>query len=112
MMPPFAQTQGVRHSKWSTGPFRSPDGEPVPHFRNDAEAQRHAALTRPFENAHGALEEGYAARYGARAAFAAANCRSAALRGDTQALQIHQHALSLVLFADQPQLFESKRRAA
>lgn len=81
----------------------------IPGFRNDAQAQRHAALMRPFENALGALEDDYAACHGARAAHAAANCRSAALRGDTRALQIHQHALSLVLFADQPQLFESSQ---
>lgn len=83
-----------------------------PSFRNDAEAQRHAALHRPYENAFGALDDDYAARYGARAAVAAANCRRAALRGDFRALHIHQHALSLLLFADQPQLFNSPRRAA
>jgi hypothetical protein len=83
-----------------------------PSFRNDAEAQRHAALHRPYEQGFGVLDGEYAARYGARAAQAAANCRRAALRGDLQALHVHQHALSLLLFADQPQLFNSSRRAA
>ena len=80
-------------------------------FRNDAEAQRHAALCRPYQFSCEPLGEDYAARYGARAAAAAANCKSAHQRGDARALHIHQHALALVLFADQPQLFQSRRRA-
>ncbi len=80
-------------------------------FRNDAEAQRHAALVRPYQLACAPPGESYASRYGARAARAAENCRAAFARGDSHALQIHQHALSLVLFADQPQLFDVRRRA-
>ena len=80
-------------------------------FRNDAEAQRHAALTRPYQLACAPPGEGYAARYGARAARAAEACRCAHQRGDLTSLHIHQHALSLVLFADQPQLFSSRSRA-
>ncbi len=79
-------------------------------FRNDAEAQRHAALVRPY-HACQPPGESYAARYGPRAARAVENCRAAFARGDMRALQIHQHALSLLLFADQPQLFASWSRA-
>ncbi len=80
-------------------------------FRNDAEAQRHAALTRPYQLGCAPLGDGYASRYGARAARAAESCKAAQARGDLTALHIHQHALSLVLFADQPQLFSSRSRA-
>ena len=80
-------------------------------FRNDAEAQRHAALHRPYQLACQPPDESYASRYGARAGQAAENCRTAFARGDARALQIHQHALSLLLFVDQPQLFDVRRRA-
>jgi hypothetical protein len=77
-------------------------------FRNDAEAAHFAALHRPFLSV--AATPDYAMRYGARAARAVQACRDAHQRGDTRALQIHQHALALVLFADQPQLFDVKVR--
>ncbi len=80
-------------------------------FRNSAEAQSHAALHRPYQTACQPPGESYGLRYGARADRAAEHCRAAFARGDARALQIHQHALSLLLFADQPQLFDVRRRA-
>lgn len=77
-------------------------------FRNDTEAARFASLHRPFSSIGAGGD--YAARYGARAANAAQGCRDAHVRGDARSLQIHQHALALVLFADQPQLFDVKVR--
>ena len=77
-------------------------------FRNDAEAQHFASLHRPFLSV--AAPPDYAMRYGVRAAAAVQGCRDAHQRGDSHALQIHQHALALVLFADQPHLFDVKVR--
>jgi len=77
-------------------------------FRNDVEAARFASLHRPFVSV--TTPPDYAARYGARAARAAQGCRDAHDRGDARSLQIHQHALALVLFADQPQLFDVQVR--
>jgi hypothetical protein len=77
-------------------------------FRNDAEAARFASLHRPFQSLGDPPD--YASRYGARAANAAQGCRDAHVRGDARSLQINQHALALVLFADQPQLFDVPQR--
>ena len=79
-----------------------------PFLRNDAEAARHAAQFRPFDNAFGPLDMAYARRYGVRAADAAARCRLAALRGDTRALYLAQKALSTILYAEKPELFEQR----
>lgn len=77
-------------------------------FRNDTEAARFASLHRPFQSVGETPD--YASRYGARAANAAQGCRDAHARGDARSLQIHQHALALVLFADQPKLFDVQVR--
>jgi hypothetical protein len=106
MIPPLAQARGLGRAKWSAAPFRSPDGEPAPHFRHDLEAEAYAERHRPFSRAFGPLEEGYAGRYGARAAAAAQICRDAFARGDLRGL--HIRALSLTLMADHPDLFEPR----
>jgi hypothetical protein len=80
----------------------------IPAFRHDLEAEAYAERHRPFSKALGALDDGYAARYGARAALAAQGCRDAFARGDQRSLQIHIRALSLVLITDHPHLFESR----
>jgi hypothetical protein len=78
----------------------------IPTFRHDLEAEAYAERHRPFAKAFGPLEEGYAARYGARAAAAAQGCRDAFARGDQRSL--HIRALSLTLMADHPDLFEPR----
>ena len=82
----------------------------LPFLRNDAEAARHAAQFRPFDNAFGPLDMAYARRYGVRAADAAARCKAAAARGDTRALYLAQKALSTILYAEKPELFEQRQR--
>jgi hypothetical protein len=79
-----------------------------PFFRNDAEAGRHAALYRPFDQAFGPVDSSYARRYGVRAADAAHRCRLAAARGDSKALYLAQKALSAILYVEKRELFEQR----
>lgn len=81
----------------------------IPTFRNDAEAAAYAERHHPYTRALGPLNEDYAAQYGARAATAAQGCRDAFARGNARSLHVHGRALALVLFADQPQLFELRK---
>ncbi|HJR56682.1 MAG TPA: hypothetical protein VJ798_08900 [Rhizomicrobium sp.] len=80
----------------------------IPFFRNDAEAGRHAAQHRPYDQAFGPVEAAYARRYGVRAADAAARCRIAAARGDSKALYLAQKALTAILYVEKPELFEQR----
>ena len=80
----------------------------IPFFRNDAEAGKHAALHRPYEQAFGPLPFDYARRYGARAADAAQRCRQAAARGDERGLYLAQKALTAILFVERPEMFEQR----
>ena len=81
----------------------------IPSFRNDIEAAHYAALHRPL---HHALAEpqspAYAQSYGARVAAAAEACRLAARRGDNNALGRASHSLSMVLFKERPETFETR----